>query len=74
MWDPRTAICVREDGKILSLVVDGRSENVPGMYLSEMTLLMQSLGCRDAFNLDGGGSSAMIVNGYLANRPSDPDG
>jgi hypothetical protein len=41
------------------------------MSLGELAELMNSLGARNAFNLDGGGSSAMFVNGQRVNRPSD---
>jgi exopolysaccharide biosynthesis protein len=35
---------------------------------------MRSLGAREALNLDGGGSSSMVVRGRVVNRPSDPAG
>ncbi len=76
---PRTAVGLTDDGKTMILVVvDGRSkERAIGMSLAELTVLMRDLGCRDALNLDGGGSSELLVrdpqSGQLQvrNRPSD---
>ena len=69
---PRTAVGVTSDGKMLLVVVDGRQPGYSvGMSLAELAELMNTLGARDAFNLDGGGSSAMYVNGQRVNRPSD---
>ncbi|MDT7546695.1 MAG: hypothetical protein QOE99_2805 [Actinomycetota bacterium] len=69
---PRTAVGVTADGKMLLVVVDGRQPGYSvGMTLQELADLMQSLGAQNAINLDGGGSSTMWVNGVVANRPSD---
>ncbi len=76
---PRTAIGLINDGKTLVLVVvDGRNaQNALGMTLKELTDLMRSLGCTDALNFDGGGSSEMVLrdaqSGQLRvlNTPSD---
>ena len=69
---PRTAVGLTADGKMLLVVVDGRQSGYSaGMTLGELAELMNSLGARSAFNLDGGGSSAMFVNGQRVNRPSD---
>ncbi len=62
---PRTAIGVRADGSVVCVVVDGRSKDAAGMNLHEMQQIMAWLGCVDALNLDGGGSSTM----YVANQP-----
>lgn len=71
--DPRTAIGWDPDGAILwFVVVDGRRDKIEGMTLPELTELLRSLGVRDGVNLDGGGSSAMVVRGQLVSRPSDP--
>jgi len=69
---PRTALGLNADGTLLTLVVidgrqTGRSE---GMSEYELASLMQELGCTDAINLDGGGSSVMIVKDEVVNRPS----
>lgn len=76
---PRTAVGLADAGKTLvCVVVDGRdAPSAIGMTLSELTDLMLDLGCSDALNLDGGGSSEMILreaqSGQLrvANTPSD---
>jgi exopolysaccharide biosynthesis protein len=44
------------------------------MTLPEAARLMRSLGARDALNLDGGGSTTMVVRGEVVNRPSDRTG
>lgn len=68
---PRTAVGVTKDGHIVLLVVDGRQRDSIGMSLQELAQMMQELGCNDAMNLDGGGSSEMVVNGKAVNNPSD---
>jgi hypothetical protein len=60
------------DGRLLVVVVDGGSPAYSrGMTLRELAELMQTLGAVNALNLDGGGSSEMVVNGLVASRPSD---
>ncbi len=72
---PRTAAGVRADGTIVLAVVDGRRPRVGvGMTIAELAALMAELGCVDAVNLDGGGSTAMVVKGKVINSPSDPAG
>ena len=60
---------------MLLLVVDGRTRQSEGMTLDELSATLRWLGCRDALNLDGGGSTTMYVNGYpdngIVNHPSD---
>ena len=72
---PRTAVAVTADRKVLLVTVDGRQQPYSdGMTLVELTALMTRLGVTDAMNLDGGGSTTMIVNGRYVNRPSDASG
>lgn len=72
---PRTAVGVSRDGNTLFLVtVDGRQENSAGMSLPELADLMVSLGVAQGLNLDGGGSTTMVINGEVVNSPSDPTG
>ena len=60
---PRSAIGVDKSGKTLYLVaVDGRQEGSRGMSMSELATLMHSLGCYQAINLDGGGSTRMVAS------------
>jgi hypothetical protein len=70
---PRTAIGYSQDRKYLILaVVDGRQPGYSiGMGLNELAVLMKEFGCAEAINLDGGGSSTMIVEDKIVNRPSD---
>ena len=67
---PRTAAGVTADGALLLLVVDGRQEASRGVSLSELARLMRGLGAVEAVNLDGGGSSAIVVKGHRLNRPT----
>jgi exopolysaccharide biosynthesis protein len=63
---------VDKDGNYLLVVADGRrSLQSVGLTLNEMGSTMLSLGAVNAINFDGGGSSAMAINGKLVNRPSD---
>lgn len=69
---PRTAVGVRGDGHLVFAVVDGRRPGVNrGVDLYEMADIMIELGCREALNLDGGGSSTLVHSGRVQNRPSD---
>lgn len=70
---PRTGVGVTADGYLLLVVVDGRRSGYSvGMSLTELARLFQELGATWALNLDGGGSSTVVVNGEVVNRPSDP--
>lgn len=72
---PRTAVGVAADGSVLLAVVDGRwPEHGLGMTLLELARELQALGAVDAVNLDGGGSTTLVVGGAVANRPSDESG
>lgn len=70
---PRTAAGLSEDRRWLYLVVaDGRREGVPGPTLAELGSFMRAELCVcSALNLDGGGSSAIVIEGELMNQPSD---
>lgn len=74
---PRTVIGRKADGEIVMMVIDGRNSG-NGMYgadHTELAAIMHSYGCVEAYNLDGGGSSTMIIRreGVLEvmNTPSD---
>lgn len=70
---PRTALGWRKDGTILLVTVDGRQSGWSvGMTGAELASLMKALGATEAINLDGGGSTTMVVEGMVVNRYSDP--
>ncbi|WP_239154988.1 phosphodiester glycosidase family protein [Amycolatopsis sp. FDAARGOS 1241] len=72
---PRTMAGLDAQGRLLLVTVDGRQPGVSeGVTVEEGAQLMRSLGAVDALNLDGGGSTAMAVNGALVNHPSDAAG
>ncbi len=67
---PRTAIGLIEPGHLLWIVVDGRSTGYSrGTTMTELAQLFLDRGATVAYNLDGGGSSAMVFNGSLVNNP-----
>lgn len=69
---PRTVIGVTSARKALLVTVDGRQlPYSAGMTLVELTALMSRLGATEALNLDGGGSTTMVVGTRFVNRPSD---
>ena len=51
------------------MVVDGRQAESRGVYLEELAMMMLEFNCEEAINLDGGGSSAMVADSRLLNRP-----
>ena len=71
---PRTAMGYTPDHKLIILAVQGRSESSGGATLIEEAKILKDLGCVEALNLDGGGSSCMIVNGKQTIKPSDKEG
>ena len=66
---PRSAIGYKKNGDIIMMVVDGRQVDSRGAYLKELAMLMRQFDCEYALNLDGGGSSSLVVNGKLINNP-----
>ncbi|MBS1604936.1 MAG: phosphodiester glycosidase family protein [Bacteroidetes bacterium] len=72
---PRSAIGYTKDGRIIVLAVQGRTPGVAtGVTLAEEAKVLADLGCYEALNLDGGGSSCMLVNGKETIKPSDKTG
>ena len=67
--NPRTAIGYYEPGHYCLVVVDGRGESA-GITLPDLSRLFYDLGCRAAYNLDGGNSSVMVWNNEVINNPS----
>ena len=71
---PRTMIG-EGGGAIWLVTIDGRQPALSlGMNFTEMKRLARRLGMRSALNLDGGGSTTMVVKGTVVNHPSDPAG
>jgi exopolysaccharide biosynthesis protein len=69
---PRTLAGVTAAGRLLLVTVDGRRRGwSAGVTLPEAGAVMRALGARDALSLDGGGSTTLVVNGRVVNRPSD---
>ena len=66
---PRSAIGYKKNGDVIMMVVDGRQVDSRGVYLQELAMLMKQFDCVEALNLDGGGSSSLVVNGNLINSP-----
>ena len=73
--EPRTMIGQKADGTFILAVVDGRSTVSAGMTAHEQAEFMLSMGCINAVNLDGGGSSTMVITRagkpLVYNSPSD---
>ncbi|MBQ4253488.1 MAG: phosphodiester glycosidase family protein [Erysipelotrichaceae bacterium] len=70
--EPRTAIGQRKDGIVLLLVIDGRGYNrSKGISYAGLIDIFTRYGCYNAANLDGGGSSAMVVKNEVINSPCD---
>ena len=68
---PRTAMGYTKDGKLIILVIEGRNKNAGGATLTQEAQIFKDLGCWEALNLDGGGSSCMLVNGKETIKVSD---
>lgn len=72
---PRTAIGIRNHRKVILVTIDGRTNEASGMTMDELADLMKLLGCHDAVNLDGGGSTTMWIRGKpfngIVNMPCD---
>ena len=72
---PRTLIGTDRRGHVWLVVVDGRQPDYSvGMTFEELLGLANRLELDNALNLDGGGSTTMVVNGAIVNRPSDASG
>ena len=68
---PRTLAGIKENGNILFVTVDGRNPGSSiGVSFHESAALLQDLGAVEAMNLDGGGSTTMVVGDEVVNTPS----
>ncbi len=74
--NPRCAIGMINELHYVFVVSNGRLENEKGLSLYELGIYMHDLGCKVAYNLDGGGSATMWFNGKVVNTPvtNGPDG
>lgn len=72
---PRTCMGYTKDNKLIVLVIQGRFPHIAeGATLTQEAQMLKDLGCVEALNLDGGGSSCMLINGKQTIRPSDKEG
>ena len=72
---PRTFVGIDRDTTVMFLcTVDGRQRSSVGMNFREMSEFLLKIGAWDAINLDGGGSTTMVINGGVVNTPSDSTG
>jgi hypothetical protein len=72
---PRTVIGTASDRRVWLIAVDGRNNALSlGMSFAELQGLVRRIGLVDALNLDGGGSTTMVVQGTVVNHPSDAAG
>jgi len=67
--NPRTAVGYTANNNLIIVTVDGRETSSVGMTLTELANFMKSVGCYNAMNLDGGGSTVLYVNGRVVNQP-----
>ncbi len=72
--NPRIAIGYFEPGHYCLVAVDGRQSHSSGMSLVELASLFESLGCKTAYNLDGGNSAVMCLYGEIFSSPSTEGG
>jgi len=72
--NPRTIAGVDTRGRILLATIDGRAVDNLGLSIAESAAVADALGMTEATNLDGGGSTTMVVNGTVINHPSDATG
>jgi exopolysaccharide biosynthesis protein len=74
-YHPRTAMGYDMEGKLIIMAIQGRMKGIAvGATLNQMAAFFEQLDCYEAINLDGGGSSCLLVNGKETIKPSDPTG
>jgi exopolysaccharide biosynthesis protein len=71
---PRTAVGMTAPGRFIWLVADGRQRDSKGLSLWELAALVKEIGVIEAINLDGGGSTTLVLNDQIINSPSDSGG
>jgi exopolysaccharide biosynthesis protein len=72
--NPRTGIGIIDENHFVFVVVDGRSKgHSRGVSLEEFAAIFEELGCTNAYNIDGGGSSTIHFLGCVVNNPLGKD-
>ncbi len=72
---PRSAMGYTADGKLIFLIIEGRFPGkAEGATLTQEAQMLKQAGCIEALNLDGGGSSCLLINGKQTITPSDKEG
>lgn len=72
---PRSAMGYTADGQLIFLAVEGRFPGkAEGATLTQLAQMLKDIGCTEALNLDGGGSSCLLINGKPTIQPSDKEG
>jgi exopolysaccharide biosynthesis protein len=72
---PRTAMGYTYNNELIILVIEGRNKGLAdGATLTQLAQIFKDLGCKEAINLDGGGSSCMLINGKPTIKVSDKEG
>ncbi|MEO7531356.1 MAG: phosphodiester glycosidase family protein [Sediminibacterium sp.] len=72
---PRTAMGYTANGKLILMVIEGRFPGkAEGATLTQEARMLKEVGCVEALNLDGGGSSTLLINGKPTITPSDKEG
>ena len=68
--NPRSAIGIIDENHYIIVVADGRTTESEGLSLYQMAEIMKEYGATTAYNLDGGGSSTLYLNGQVINNPT----
>lgn len=72
---PRSAMGYTADGQLIFLAVEGRFPGkAEGATLTQLAQMLKDIGCTEALNLDGGGSSCLLINDRQTIQPSDKEG
>ncbi len=71
-YAPRSAVGIGKDGKLYLVAIDGKKENhSTGFTLKQLAKFLKTIGLKDAINLDGGGSTTLVLDGKIINKLSD---
>lgn len=72
---PRSAMGYTANGQLIFLAIEGRFPGkAEGATLTQLAKMLKDIGCTEALNLDGGGSSCLLINGKETIQPSDKEG